>query len=324
MLQYHRPAGGHSENRFIRKYIDSVEGMKKDLFSNRFLFLDSLRGPPTVMFSCHTDTVHGQNGMQKVFIDKVKGHMFAIDRHTLKKSILGADDAAGCWLMLEMIEAKIPGLYIFHQAEEVGGQGSQWIIDNTPELYNGITKAIAFDRKGRDEVITHQSDEQCASDEFATEICKALGLNYKLNPNGVFTDTANYMYTIPECTNISVGYENEHTNKEYLDYKHLLKLRNACLKVDWEGLGVHKDPTEPWELSKTYTDTMEYNDVLRLVENEPALVAEIMTQIYGVTHQDVREAEEYLNPISNVSGGKDWWQKVEESSEEFYYQSNWT
>ena len=42
---------------------------------------------------------------------------------------LGADDGAGVFLMLEMIDANVEGTYIFHRGEERGGWGSSQIAE---------------------------------------------------------------------------------------------------------------------------------------------------------------------------------------------------
>ena len=53
---------------------------------------------------------------------------------------LGGDDGTGVWLMTKLIEAGVPGRYIFHRAEEVGGRGSGWI--------ERIVKTFCKGRKG--------------------------------------------------------------------------------------------------------------------------------------------------------------------------------
>ena len=37
--------------------------------------------------------------------------------------------------------------------------------------------------------------------------CQTIFLLYATDPTGIFTDTANFVDIIPECTNISCGYE---------------------------------------------------------------------------------------------------------------------
>jgi hypothetical protein len=81
-----------------------------------------------------------------------------------------------------------------------------------------------------------------------------LGLSYVKDDGGVYTDSAEFVDIIPECTNISVGYYKEHTHTESQDIDHLERLANACLQVDWDNLPTVRDPkiTE-YKTTTTYT-----------------------------------------------------------------------
>lgn len=243
MLSTRRPAGSKSEKGFIRDFIWPL-GMQRDTRGNLYKIIGE---NPVVMWSAHTDSVHRKQGEQGV---KLEGGKLMLATGS-KSNCLGADDAAGCWLLREMILANRPGLYIFHRSEECGGLGSRYIAANTPDLVKGIKYAIAFDRRGTKDVITFQSSGRCCSDNFATELAKRLNerettgqFKYKPCENGIFTDTANYTRLIPECTNVSVGYENEHTSREVQDIPHLLRLRNVLIKLDVAGLPCERDPSK--------------------------------------------------------------------------------
>jgi hypothetical protein len=43
---------------------------------------------------------------------------------------------------------------------------------------------------------------------------------------------------IPECTNLSVGYFNEHSTRESTNIKFLVSLAKTACKIDWETLPV--------------------------------------------------------------------------------------
>lgn len=208
----------------------------------------------TTLFSCHMDTAElAQFG---VLDDKGKytAKSVTYDPHMgivgLSKDsyggCLGADDGVGIWIMLSMLEAKIPGGYIFHTGEEQGGIGARAVLTDHKALLKNFDAAIAFDRPGDYEVITHQGGSECASKKFAVALCeqlRKLGLGqFVPSERGVFTDTKVYRGVIPECTNIGVGYTNQHTKNEDLDYGHALQLRDACLKVDWHSLPIDRDP----------------------------------------------------------------------------------
>ena len=78
---------------------------------------------------------------------------------------------------------------------------------------------------------------------MAAELNKS-GLSYKKDDGGVYTDSAEFVDIIPECTNVSVGYYKEHTFDERQDIKHLADLAEACLRVDWESLPTERDPSK--------------------------------------------------------------------------------
>jgi len=195
------------------------------------------------MFTSHLDTA--TSALTKV------NHVF--DKNIKKtdgKSILGADDKAGVTVMLYMIEKKVPGLYYFFLGEEVGCLGSKKVAaEQKVKKIEGINKVVSFDRRGTTSVITYQSSKRCASDEFGEALAKEFNrvddtFKYKTDPTGVLTDSVQFISIYQECTNISVGYQSEHTFSESQDIEHLEKLAVACTKVDWTSLPVKRDPSK--------------------------------------------------------------------------------
>jgi hypothetical protein len=271
MLSYKRPHGSESETTFITRFIDTVPGMTQDAFGNRILKL----GYSTTLFSCHTDTVHRHPGTQKLLYDTALEVVYKDDDEPL-----GADNAAGVWVLLQMIQAQVPGLYIFHRGEECGGIGSHYIANQTPELLEDINRAVAFDRRGRHDIITHQAGGRCCSDIFALALADELRLGHKPSSMGIFTDTANYTNLIPECTNVSVGYEHEHTANEMLDLEYLELLAQSAIAVDWEGLATQRDPAQ----GDFYGDDW-YDFVLTYPETAAALLRR-----YKPSEEDIEKA----------------------------------
>jgi hypothetical protein len=192
------------------------------------------------LFVAHVDTVHRECGPNK--IRKTQGMWYA------DGACLGADDGAGCALLMHLLHAQIPAYYIFTQGEERGGIGAKYLADHSPELLAQFDRAIAFDRRGIDSVITHQGWGRCCSDDFASalsaELCADGVLMYLGDDTGVYTDTAEFVDVIPECTNISVGYMNEHSDRETLDLHHFTALAAAVLKIKWDTLPTTRDPKE--------------------------------------------------------------------------------
>ncbi|WP_274585827.1 hypothetical protein V9W64_10680 [Neisseria leonii] len=241
-----------------------------------------------ILFTCHIDTAHrdfekeyekdyghyleeeddedsDEDGhvTQEVVYDGQTGIM-RLAAGVRNNHVLGADDGAGIYIMLSLLKAGVKASFVFYTDEEVGGLGSGWSANEEASRYARYKYAIAFDRKGTNSIITHQSGSRCCSDEFAAELAARLnkfGLKMRPDPTGTFTDTANLTKLIPECTNISVGYENAHTNQEWLDVNHVHALINAFVRADLTNLPVVRDPSgeeEEYDGYETYSPMVKY------------------------------------------------------------------
>ena len=195
-------------------------------------------GESNILWSCHTDTVHKKEGRQKITVKDSYVELAPTERTS---NCLGADCTTGVFIMTEMIKANIPGLYVFHREEECGGGGSTFFSTVHTDLLKNINIAIAFDRRGTTSVITHQF-ERCCSNTFATSLANQLP-GFKLDDTGVFTDTANYTRVVSECTNVSVGYHQEHTIGECQDLNHLQELISLMISLDPTKLVIERDPS---------------------------------------------------------------------------------
>jgi len=283
MLTYCRPAGSRTEQGFINRFLKPL-GVEKDAHGNRLITIGK---NPEVLWSSHTDSVHLKKGHQEVQFDG----KFARLAEGSSSNCLGADDAAGIWIMMEMIKAKVPGLYIFHAAEEIGCVGSRAILTKSRDLLKGIKSAIAFDRRGNNSVITHQGG-RCCSDGFAHSLADQLPARFGLDNTGMVTDTKVYMHTIPECTNISVGYYNEHSPEEKLNIPHLLELRDHMVKIDASRFVITRDPKFVEPKTKTFGWSVQPkgppSTIEDLIWDFPRETAEALTRM-GVKFEDVKK-----------------------------------
>ena len=233
MLTYCRPMGSRAETQFCRRYLVPL-GCVRDRHGN---WHKTVGGCTRILWSSHTDTVHARQGRQKVCCTDGFLHLPIASR----SSCLGADDTAGVFLMTEMIKHQVPGHYVFHYGEERGCVGSSAIAAEAPDWLRQTEIAIALDRRGYDEVITHQGGRTC-SDAFAAQLATGLGLGYAPSDRGIYTDTERYAEIVPECTNLAVGYEGAHTPDEQLDGTHVLALLEALCALQTETLTVSRDP----------------------------------------------------------------------------------
>lgn len=188
------------------------------------------------LFTAHLDTVHNAEGPNTYTIE---GHLWKA-----QGAPLGADCGAGVALMMHMIASGVAGYFLFTRAEESGGVGALHLAEHHPNLLVQFDRAIAFDRAGYHDVITHQGGQRCASEEFALALADQLSNDSLLwcpDSTGVYTDTAEFTDLIPECTNLSVGYFHQHSDREYQDVAFLHQVAEQLVKVDWDGLPVKRD-----------------------------------------------------------------------------------
>ena len=286
MLEYTRPHQSVAEEAYIEEYIRPYCDYT-DEFGN---LICATVDNPRIMFSSHTDTVHNKSGKQKLNIHKDKVV-------TSDATCLGADDTVGNYLMISMIDKEIPGLYIFHRGEERGGLGSRFIAEETPDLVKSIDMAIALDRKSNNDVVQYQNGSRCCSEKFAKELASVVGMTGG-DEIGSFTDTANYVDLITECSNISVGYWDQHSKRERCDLQVIAQLEDILLHADWDGLKAYGYEPE-WERGySVYTGGFShggystgfqhdpYWDLYDLCQKEPRIVAKFLAEA-GITEDDI-------------------------------------
>lgn len=264
ILSYRREHNSKGEQQFIQDYMvdfDPICNTKGEVIA--FRHENKIEGAKTnILWTSHIDTVHHTEPhrvKQEVWIDDLSKTAFV--NHD--QDCLGADDGTGVWLMLEMIKHKVHGTYLFFRGEERGCIGSKEMVAEYSEYLAEFDCAVAFDRKGFDSVITHQQSSRCCSDEFGTALANIFSTdrdNFKLDNGGVFTDTAEFVHLIPECTNISVGYLSQHSSKETQDIKFAERLRDTLVNTQWHEIELPITRTP--ELPSYYSswDYAEYAD----------------------------------------------------------------
>lgn len=209
--------------------------LDKDIVGNYYKIIGS---NPTTMFTCHLDTADRKQAVTRLYSIQIDDQEHIVTDGT---TVLGSDDKSGTTVMLYMMAKNVPGLYYFFIGEERGGIGSRALADVYDEVdyLKNIKRCVSFDRRKTISVITAQAGGVCCSDEFANALCGEYnknGLNLKPDPTGVFTDSASFIDDISECTNVSVGYLNEHTGKEIQNMDYLIELCKASVNVDWSNL----------------------------------------------------------------------------------------
>ena len=295
ILNLKRPHGGRNEV-YIGQHLMSQMPMEFETSYNDkgqvMAYIYTTDEESNTLFVAHLDTVHNDEAaVNPVQYDQELGIMYKTDG-----TALGADDGAGVWLLFEMMKAGVKGTFMYTVGEERGGVGARWVADNCSGFMREFDRAIAFDRAGTKDVITHQGWGRCCSDDFAQALSDKLnvsGFEYRPDDTGVYTDTAEWVALIPECTNISCGYASQHSGNETQDVDFLFTLRDVCLELDWDSLPVSRDPAveDKWTSwrNETSHEIMSFDDIMRMddediydyVYQNPDAVAEMLIDTKG-------------------------------------------
>lgn len=243
-LSMRRAGGSATEAQFVAWLANRLPVTMIDEAGN--IHVDRRTAPEhRTMFTSHTDTVHHEGGANAIRLDTTGNTVWRADAG----ACLGADDGAGVALMMHMLDAGVPGYFVFFRQEESGGVGSQWLADNyTAIMGDGIDRCVSLDRAGYADVITAQGGSRCCSDDFAFALADALTtedltLAYSPSDRGVFTDSANLTDCIPECTNVSISYKAQHGDHEMQDVTFLQALAAQLCLVPWDTLPTKRDPS---------------------------------------------------------------------------------
>lgn len=229
-----KDSGDNSDTMFT-SHLDTIDSGPFSYNSNKIWDKDKKIMVPNPLYK--------ENGVDNKSITHVMDGDFVKTDGTTN---LGADDKAGTTIMINLINENVPGLYYFFVGEESGCIGSSALSRVfISKGFQEINRCISFDRRGYDSVITHQHGI-CCSDTFANDLANKLneyGFWYKPDPTGIYTDSAEFVDIVPECTNLSVGYFSEHTKTEKQDLEFLELLAIVCTKIEWDTLPTVRNKT---------------------------------------------------------------------------------
>lgn len=185
-------------------------------------------GTIPICLVAHTDTVFKYQPIN-IFYDSSEGVMWSPEG-------LGADDRAGILAILTLLEKGHRPHIIFTNLEESGMIGADELIQDFPRSPIKINFIIQLDRRGKDDCVFYE----CDNIRFIKYIQTfGFSLNY-----GTCSDIS---IIAPEwgiaATNVSVGYEDEHSYVERLYIKDLMQ---TIFKVD-EILTANKKKSQKYK-----------------------------------------------------------------------------
>lgn len=154
----------------------------------------------------HMDTVF-RNPPKNIYFDREKSTIWSPDG-------LGADDRAGIYAILEILQQGFLPTVIFTTDEERGALGAASLAKSGNPV-EGLKFLIELDRQGKDDCVFYE----CDNEEFHSYI---ETFNFKTQ-YGSFSDISLLCPCWNLCgVNLSVGYFDEHSYVERLNTKYLL------------------------------------------------------------------------------------------------------
>lgn len=240
-------------------YRDLIEfmGMVQDEFGNYLLDIPHPDGTPsTTCFAAHLDTADGSRVKPSITYDDIKLRDAGTNMvGTATNTLLGADDRAGVTVLVWLAMHHVPGRYIFFIGEEVGRVGSEAMASEFKDFpdnhfLTGVQRMICFDRTGYSSIINAQTGTECCSMAFVDALAKELNMlipeaKFKADEWGSYTDSYSFIgTTIPELTNISIGYFGAHTVGETQNVLFLDLMAQACVSVAWDLLPTERNPAD--------------------------------------------------------------------------------
>lgn len=175
----------------------------KQIYYNKDHYLIAVGEDTKIGVVAHCDTVfYKQPSEEDIYYDVYRNVLWSPEG-------LGADDRAGLFIILKLLQYKMRPTVILTLGEESGGLGAQELIKAFPHNEFDLKFLIQLDRRGSNDCVFYSCDNK----EFTKKI-ESYGFCEK---QGTFTDISYIApaWGIAAC-NLSVGYQDEHTRQERL------------------------------------------------------------------------------------------------------------
>lgn len=145
-----------------------------------------------------------------------------------KTRVLGGDDKCGIFIALKVAELlrDMPMKILFTVREESGCVGIAHFEDNSPEFFSDVKYSLTIDRRDKDNLLWSQLGTRSCDDEFAGKVAREgvkEGIAVKLM-DGSVADVIHIRNHVPNSINMSAGYYEAHTSREYIVPSHLDKI----------------------------------------------------------------------------------------------------
>jgi tripeptide aminopeptidase len=232
---------------YIKKALGSMKlEYTEDSFGNIYV----TKGKPENNYPCivsHIDTVVTKvNNFKVVQVDDV---LIGFDHDKVQQHGIGGDDKVGVFMCLQTLKDVDNIKAVFFREEESGCKGSNHSIANNKDFYSDCAYIIQCDRYGNQDFITEATGIKISSEAFIKACNPLIKKHQYKTASGLSTDVA----TLSKhgvgisCVNLSCGYYNHHTSKEFVSiidaedcYNLVLDLINTLGETQYSH--IYKEP----------------------------------------------------------------------------------
>ena len=173
------------------------------------------KGTFPVLLVAHLDTVHHE---------LPRNIVYDFDKGTVSSPQgIGGDDRCGILMILEIVKAYNCSV-LFCEDEEIGCVGAGKFIKTDLAASLEFNYIIEFDRKGSNDAVFYECDNPDFEEFITKEFYKtAYGSMSDISELAPFLGCA--------AVNLSCGYYNAHTTKEYVVFKEMISSMNAACRI---------------------------------------------------------------------------------------------
>ena len=197
----------------LAQYVQNKYGEDKVLVRKEYIYAV---GDIPIALVAHMDTVF-KTQPQNIFYDKDKCVMWSPEG-------LGADDRAGVFAIIKILQAGLRPSVIFTTDEEIGAVGAEKLVAEVPQPYTELKYVIQLDRRGSNDCVFYD----CDNPTFI-EYVETFGFAENW---GSFSDISVICPAWKVAgVNLSIGYDDEHSFTEILNTTHMLQTISKVKKM---------------------------------------------------------------------------------------------
>lgn len=223
------------------------------------------KGNIPILLVAHMDTVFDEPP-KRLYYEKGRDKLFSFGGG------IGGDDRCGIYAIIKILEKYKPYV-LFTEKEEIGGIGALKAVEKLEKP--DVKYIIEFDRRGSNDCVFYE----CGNEEFI-EYVESFGF---VTDYGTFSDISilGSEWDIA-AVNLSSGYYNEHTHKEYIKFNELTNnINRAKLMLRKHKEAKYFDYQEIQYLKPsdtTYYDNYSFEEISLWLEHFNISIGEVKQQ----------------------------------------------